>query len=77
MLEVEPPETDIAARRIEFYKRNGFYFNNYDYTQPSMAVGQPSIPLRIMSFSRPLSQAEFVQVKDTLYSGVYKVNFDL
>ena len=36
-LEVEPPETQIASRRISFYQRNNFFFNEYPYRQPPLS----------------------------------------
>ncbi len=42
-LEVELPETEMAARRIGFYERNGFYYNDYFYMQPPIQKdGMPS-----------------------------------
>ena len=48
-LEVEPPTTDIARRRIRFYERNGMCFNDYEYVQPPLSEGQNSLPLKIMT----------------------------
>lgn len=44
-LEVELPETETAKRRIEFYKRNGFYLNEFAYLQPPISIGKKAIPL--------------------------------
>ena len=51
-LEVELPETEMAARRIGFYERNGFYYNDYFYMQPPIAEGRNAIPLRLMTTGR-------------------------
>ncbi len=48
-LEVEPPETEMASRRIGFYKRNSFFFNEYPYMQPPISQGKKAIPLFIMT----------------------------
>src|SRR5699024_2039480 len=48
-LEVEPPETEIARRRINFYSRNNFFINEYPYMQPPISKGKKSIPLFIMT----------------------------
>lgn len=72
ILEVEPPDTQIAARRIGFYQRHGFHACAFPYQQPSMQTGQPSIPLLIMQSGAPLTKLEFAQVRDTLYSEVYQ-----
>ena len=36
VLEVEVPDEEIKRRRINFYKRLGFYYNEYEYIQPPM-----------------------------------------
>ncbi len=71
-LEVEPPDTEIAARRIGFYKRCGFFLNEYAYMQPSISNGRSPIPLQIMTYGRAISKDEFAEIKDTLYTRVYK-----
>ena len=72
-LEVEPPSTDIATRRIAFYQRNGFSLNTYPYEQPSLAPGQPSIPLMIMTYGGTISPNAFRQMQAKLYREVYCV----
>jgi len=72
-LEVEPPETEMAVRRIGFYRRNGFYLNEYPYMQPSLAKGEPSIPLLVMTFGSAVSEQEFLQIRNSLYKNVYHV----
>ena len=71
-LEVEPPENDITKRRIEFYRRNGFYFNEYPYIQPPISKGKNSVPLYIMTTENAVSENEFNCIKDVLYKEVYK-----
>lgn len=75
-LEVEPPTTDLAKRRIEFYKKHGFFLNDYPYIQPPMSEGQASLPLLIMTTQKPLTSDEFKKVRSTLHKEVYKVNTD-
>lgn len=70
-LEVELPETDIAVRRIGFYKRNGFYLNNYPYIQPSFSPDKNPVPLLIMTTGDPLDEEGFQRIKKTLYKDVY------
>lgn len=70
-LEVEPPQTSMACRRIGFYQRNGFYLNDYAYTQPSLGVGRKEIPLRIMTSGSPVDQQTFERIREVLYSNVY------
>lgn len=72
ILEVEPPETQTARRRIDFYKRLGFCLNDYPYLQPPLQPGMPSIPLQLMSAPGPLSPTEFQTAREELYTKVYR-----
>lgn len=72
--EVELPDTESAKRRIEFYKRNGFYENPFKYIQPPISKGKKTIELKIMSSNGLLSKDEFEIIKNTLYKNVYKTN---
>lgn len=72
-LEVELPEAEIAARRIGFYKRNGYYLNEYPYLQPALAEGQNPVPLFIMTTQKSVTKEEFEAIKELLYTKVYKV----
>lgn len=74
VLEVEPPETEMAARRIGFYERNGFTYNDYLYMQPPIAEGRNAIPLRLMTTGGALDEAEFSGIRDLLYEKVYGVS---
>ncbi|NOU75591.1 GNAT family N-acetyltransferase [Paenibacillus sp. LMG 31458] len=74
LLEVEPPATDLAQRRVNFYKRLGFHFNHFEYVQPPLQNGQLDLPLKIMSYPQSLTEAMFSLFKDILYTKVYKVN---
>ena len=72
-LEVELPQGELEKRRIGFYERNGFFFNEYPYMQPSIAKGRNPIPLRIMTYLKPVSQKEHEEIKKLLYRKVYHV----
>ncbi len=71
-LEVELPETNLARRRVEFYKRNGFYYNDYMYEQPAYSKDQNAVPLRIMSTMTSLTEDEFKDIKKQIYKMVYQ-----
>ncbi len=71
ILESELPENELAARRINFYIRHGFYKNGYPYIQPPMEEGRSPIPLCIMSFNGEIDKARFENIKSTLYKKVY------
>ena len=76
VLEVELPETELARRRIGFYERNGFTYNDHFYMQPPMAEGRNAIPLRLMTTGGPLDEAEFSRLRGLLYKKVYGVSED-
>ncbi len=70
-LEVEPPNNETARRRIGFYRRNGFFLNEYPYIQPPMSKGKKAIPLLIMTSGGKVDRDTFDMIKDTLYEKVY------
>lgn len=72
-LEVEPPEDEMAIRRIGFYERNGYHLNRYPYTQPAMAPGRKPIPLCIMTSQKPVTEEEFDTIKQLVYQKVFKI----
>ena len=71
-LEVEIPKDEITCRRVEFYKRNGFYLNPYEYMQPPLSAGQKDVPLRIMTYKREKTFEEFSSIRALLYKEVYR-----
>lgn len=71
LLEVEHPDTDIARRRIGFYRRNGFeLWDDVDYMQPPYAPGQSAVPLLLMATSG-ISRADAPDIIDNLHAQVY------
>ena len=73
-LEVEPPETEPAVRRIGFYRRCGFFLNEYPYLQPPLAPGRSTLPLLVMTTGGPVSRPQFEQIRDVLYARVYRIS---
>lgn len=71
ILEVELPENELATKRIGFYERYGFFFNDFEYTQPPLRDGYGVLPLRLMSFPTAVDALVFKGVRDTLYRVVY------
>ncbi len=72
VLEVEPPNTEMAARRIKFYERHGFNFNSYFYMQPAYEEGKSPIELKIMTYPEKISKHEFETIRDKIHKKVYK-----
>ncbi len=75
-LEADPPETEIAARRIAFYRRNGLYPNPYPYMQPPISAGKRAIPLVVLTSGSVADEAEFCNIRRTLYRRVYRYDGD-
>ncbi len=71
-LEVELPNNDIALRRIEFYKRCDFYYNDYSYVQPPISKGKKEVPLKVMTYGKQIDNKTFNKIKKILYTKVYK-----
>lgn len=74
VLEVEVPTDELSKRRVGFYERNGFFYNDYPYVQPAMADGKREVPLKIMSTKRKITLDEFNLARDILYKRVYKIS---
>lgn len=49
LLEVERPTDVLSQRRIQFYERQGFTLNPFDYVQPPYQPGKAAVPMRSMS----------------------------
>ena len=71
-LEVELPEDELTRRRIGFYERNGFVFNEYPYIQPPISKGKLPVPLRVMTYGKGITRQAFEEMKEVLYRRVYK-----
>ena len=72
-LELEPPKTDFARRRITFYQRNGFFLNEYPYVQPPYDARKKPLPLLLMTTGGTLCAQRFCQIRDTLLDVVYQI----
>ena len=70
-LEAEPIVDEITLRRINFYKRSGFYLNGYEYCQPSFGPSLPEVPLKIMTYGKAVNEEEFLEIKRSVYAEVY------
>ncbi|MGL4293346.1 MAG: GNAT family N-acetyltransferase [Bacteroidales bacterium] len=68
LLEVEPDDTEMAARRINYYKRNGYAILNRNYIQPSYAAHEDACPLWIMGNQENAEIEKYIeQIKETVY----------
>ena len=71
-LEAELPQTELACRRLGFYRRNGFYENDYPYTQPPLAPGKQPVPLHLLTTGASLTETAFQDLKSALWATVYR-----
>ncbi len=72
-LEVEPPESEMPKRRINFYERNGFFLNDFSYQQPAFSKNKKPLKLFLMTSGNIIEKSEFETIKNILYKRVYKL----
>ncbi len=73
VFEVEPPEmSELAKRRIDFYRRMGLKLWDTDYLQPPYRPGGAPLPLRLMA-SPTLPQEKAPEITATIHRHVYNV----
>ena len=71
VLEVERPIEEMAERRINFYKRQGYELWHNDYQQPPYRAGDDFLPMYLMVHGNLSSEKDYETVKDTIYKEVY------
>ncbi len=74
IIEVESTKMEGAKRRIDFYKRMGFSFSNFGYTQPDLQNTSQKIDLNIMSYPNQITKKEFLSLKKLLFRQVYQAD---
>ena len=72
-LDVEKPDNEMARRRIGFYERNGFCFNDRLYLQPALAENQQPVPLYPMTAERTVTEDELEAIIAQLRKEVYRI----
>lgn len=73
VLEVEIPDEEMAVRRINFYKRQGFELWENPYMQPPYKEGDNFLPMLIMAHGNINSGKDFDNVKSIIHREVYNV----
>lgn len=71
VLEVELPDTEIAARRIAFYKRHEYTLWEQDYFQPPYKERAEKIPMYLMARGKLTFEEDGAQIINTIYKEVY------
>lgn len=75
VIEVEDEKTEINERRIGFYQRLGFHLSEYGYHQPVMRGDvTKKIPLKIMTYPKPLTKTGFENFRIQVFTQIYKTN---
>ena len=72
-LEVEPPNCEISKKRVSFYEKLGFSFNDFYYLQQPLNPGDSPFRLNIMSYPEAIGEREFDTYKKDIYRDVYGV----
>lgn len=70
ILEVEPPSTENALRRIGFYERLGFSLLSFTYLQPSYRDPEAAYPMLLMTnavIKEDELQNMVIQIKEKVY----------
>jgi len=73
ILEVEPPDAELARQRIRFYEQEDFVLNQTVFVQPPYSSQQKTVELRLMEWGGKLLEREFESIKSTLYRQVYNM----
>lgn len=71
VLEIEPPVDELTCRREGFYKRHGLVSNpQFEHIHPSYSQETDPHQLILMSWPRPITQAEFDEFRRYLLGRV-------
>lgn len=73
VLEVENPDNETAIKRIKFYEHLGFVLNSYNYMQPSYHNDRTTVPMKIMTLQKTLSEQEYNKITKKIKQEVYNV----
>ncbi|UFH52438.1 GNAT family N-acetyltransferase [Spirosoma sp. KNUC1025] len=76
LLEVERATDEISRRRIQFYERQGFILNPFDYVQPPYQPQKSAVPMRLMSIPALENIAVFERFSDMIRIQVYERFYD-
>lgn len=74
LLEVEPPVSEIAKRRINFYERQGLFLLPYAYKQPPYRPMEQYLELKLMSTRQDWDAKDIQIAIHEVYQSVYGVD---
>ena len=70
ILEIDPPEDEIAIRRLRFYQSLGFCLNDHDHVHPPYHPDYQGHELRVLSYPNPINLYEYQQFNRMLVARV-------
>jgi len=73
VLEVEPPHSIDAGRRIRFYESLGFQSYPYMYRQPSYLAGGAPLEMLLMQTGMSAGEDTFSGISNEIYREVYGI----
>lgn len=74
VLEVETPKEEMAKRRIEFYKRQGFQLWEREYIQPPYKPSCSPIPMYLMVRGELDCAKDYDEIRSLIHQEVYHAN---
>lgn len=72
ILEIDPPTTNIAKRRLGFYERNSYFANPYPHVPPAYHSGFKGYDLVVMSLGKALTDTDYAVFRTYLGEHVMK-----
>lgn len=70
ILEIEPPIDEDTKRRLSFYEKLGFVFNDVHYLHPSYCKKGPEHELKILSYPSAVSEEQLERFKEFMNTTV-------
>lgn len=71
--EVEPPlVSEMASKRVKFYKKQGFHIWDLPYQQPAYEDGFSPVPMLIITYREINFPIDYESVRNKIHSEVYK-----
>lgn len=61
ILEIDPPEDEIAIRRLRFYQGLGFCLNDYAHVHPPYQPDYEGHALRVLSYPALLDEEDYLR----------------
>lgn len=72
VLEVEKPFDELSKRRVSFYQKHDYIFNDFNYLQPPLRQEHQDVDLYVMSYPQRICDKQFHQIKQQIFQTVYQ-----